>query len=58
MDWCPIQGESVTLIRLAPRKPELSTGLMSQILLGKDLTYYNEYMHVITENIHVSISLF
>lgn len=28
MDWCPIQGEPVTLIRLAPRKLGICIDLM------------------------------
>lgn len=40
MDWCSIQGESATLIRLRPRKPGISSGLMRLRGSEKDLTIY------------------
>lgn len=39
MDWCPIQGESMTLIRLAPWIPWINTGHIR--LHGTDLTTCN-----------------
>ena len=31
MDWCPVQGESKTLIRLTLQNPEISAGSMGHL---------------------------
>lgn len=47
MNWCPIQGESKTLIRSVPQKLEISTSLVSLLAWHrkKDISELNNLLH-------------